>query len=112
MDKFIKYELAKEYTETPGGRKIKDGEYSGEDFRDNVLKCLVNQAIKSNKCLLIDLDGVYGYATSFLDEAFGILADIYKDKDLTKIIKFKSEERPALPEQIYSYMKEHRNENR
>ena len=34
------YCIASEYSRTPGGRFIHEGKYSGEDFRETILKPL------------------------------------------------------------------------
>jgi hypothetical protein len=34
----VSLNIAKQYTETPGGRYRNDGKYSGEDFRETLLK--------------------------------------------------------------------------
>ena len=38
--------IVKEFTDTPGGRYIKQGPYSGEEFRETILK------VKYDYCLL------------------------------------------------------------
>lgn len=70
----ITINIATDYTKTPGGRFISEGEYSGQDFREKVLKPKFLQALENNDQLTVILDGGYGYATSFLEEAFGGLA--------------------------------------
>lgn len=80
----IEYNIAQEYSETPGTRHIKDGEFSGEDFRTTVLKDLYDNYDK----VIINLDGTYGYPSSFLEEAFGGLKRIYKDKDILDKFEF------------------------
>lgn len=56
----------KDYTKYPGPRYEKLGDYSGEEFRDTILiPELKNGIIKVN------FDGVYGFGSSFLEEAFG-----------------------------------------
>lgn len=51
------------------------------------------------------MDGGYGYATSFLEEAFGGLARKTNDKDILKI-KIISDEEPALVKKVRQYMKD------
>ena len=65
------YKIADEFSKTPGGRFRKHGPYSGEAFRDDVLRGLLGQAIGSDDKLVIVLDGTHGYGSSFLEEAFG-----------------------------------------
>ena len=53
--------------------------------------------------MTVILDGGYGYATSFLEEAFGGLARKTGDPDLLKIC-IVSEEEPALIGKIETYI--------
>lgn len=101
----IKYSIAKQYTETPGPRFIKEGNFSGEHFRDTILQGLVKQAKHEKKNIQIDFDGGYGYPTSFLEEAFGGLIRALKDKTVISMFKFKSDEEPTLIDEINEYMK-------
>ncbi len=59
--------IAKDYTPNIGGRYIEDGEGNATEFREKFLVPL----LKKNEKIIIELDGVAGYASSFIDEAFG-----------------------------------------
>ena len=59
---------------------------------------------KDNSEITINLDGTEGYATSFLDEAFGGLARKFGVERCLKRIKFISAEEPLLIEEIKNYM--------
>ena len=59
--------IGKDYSPTPGGRYIRNGDHSGEHFRDTVLV----PALKEHDHLTVYLDGTVGYAGSFLEEVFG-----------------------------------------
>jgi len=63
--------FARDFTDCPGGRYARYGEFSGETFRDTVLQ----PAIEANDLVILEMDGVLGFPASFLDEAFGILAE-------------------------------------
>ena len=65
------YNIAEQFSTTPGGRFRKHGPYSGEEFREDVLRGLLQSAIESDDKLAIVLDGTSGYGSSFLEEAFG-----------------------------------------
>lgn len=67
----ITYSIANDYTDTPGPRYESEGLYSGENFRNQVLLKLIKEAKQNKTKILIDLDGGYGYPTSFLEESFG-----------------------------------------
>lgn len=103
-DMYIK--LSTDFSETPGGRYIREGNYSGESFRESILLPKYQEAIANNSCLIVDLDGCYGVATSFLEEAFGGLVRKVKNRDILKILKIISEDRPNLVEKIKGYIEE------
>lgn len=67
----VQINVADEYTKMPGGRFKSDGEFSGEDFREKYLLPRYIEARKNNEILCVNLDGGYGYGSSFLEEAFG-----------------------------------------
>ncbi len=99
----ITINIATDYTKTPGGRFISEGEYSGQDFREKVLKPKFLQALENNDQLTVILDGGYGYATSFLEEAFGGLAREMRNSKIKDIIII-SEEEPQLISKIQQYI--------
>lgn len=74
--------VASEFSETPGPRSRDEGKDSGQEFLERLLRPGYEEARLSNSTLLIDLDGTDGYATSFLESAFGGLARIYEPKSL------------------------------
>ena len=59
--------IAKDYSDTPAGRYVTDGSFSGERFRDEFLY----PALQKNDHVDVNLDGALGYGSSFLEEAFG-----------------------------------------
>ena len=65
------YKIAEKFSTTPGGRFRKHGPYSGEEFREDELRHLLQSAISAGEKLAIVLDGTAGYGSSFLEEAFG-----------------------------------------
>lgn len=99
----INYCIAKEYTEIPGPRHKNEGDFSGEDFRERVLIPLFQEAESLNTTILMDLDGGYGYPTSFLEEAFGGLVRAIK-RPISSRFQFKSDEEPALIDEIKDYI--------
>ena len=103
MEKLI-IDIVEEFTNAPGGRLKSQGKHSGEEFREELLKPNYLEAQKSQKKLCIILDGGFGYATSFLEEAFGGLARELRDPGLLNI-EIVSEEEPALVEKINNFMK-------
>ena len=94
----------KNFTMTPGGRFIRDGKFSGEEFRENVLDALYNQALETDETLEIDLDGTYGYPSSFLEESFGGLARKYGKQSVKNKIKVISNDDPLQICRIQEYI--------
>lgn len=97
-------DIANEYTKSPGGRFITEGEYSGEDFRERILLPAFLECQKTGEKLKIKLDGGYGYGSSFLEESFGGLARKTNDPKVLEIIII-SDEEPKLVDDIVEYMK-------
>lgn len=96
--------IAKDYTDKPGGRYISEGPFSGEDFRNRLLLPKFKEALNNNEKLVVILDGGYGYAPSFLEEAFGGLIRETKNATAKQIIQVISEEEPILIEDINKYL--------
>ena len=97
--------IAKDFSNIPGGRYKNEGKFSGEEFREDVLKPKYFEAKQNCEHLLVDLDGSYGYPTSFLDEAFGGLARELNEEDIFSVIILKCEDEPTLIEDIKLYSK-------
>lgn len=100
----IVLKVARDYSKSVGGRYASNGPFSGEDFRQHKLLPAYIEAIRMHQTLVVDLDGGFGYPTSFLEESFGGLARATRDNCLLTIV-IKSEEEPALINQIRNYIK-------
>jgi hypothetical protein len=96
--------ISKEFSDTPGGRFIRDGQFSGEKFRNDFLEPLFSK-LGESEVVLIDFDGGYGYPTSFLEESFGGLARKFGSEKVLKKLKFKSDEEPDLINEVKEYIK-------
>ena len=59
--------IAEDFSRYPSGRYVSDGLFSGEEFRNDILA----PALKDNDKVIVILDGVNGYPSSFTEEAFG-----------------------------------------
>jgi hypothetical protein len=68
-DKLIS--IAKDFSRYPAGRTRRDGEFSAERFREDVLVPALEKARAEGNQVRVVLDGVYGYSSSFLEETFG-----------------------------------------
>lgn len=95
--------IAKDYTKTPGGRFAKEGPFSGEDFRNKILLPAFEKAKSQNEKLVVVLDGGFGYAVSFLEEAFGGLVRQTEDPSVRNI-EIISEEDETFKTKVYKYI--------
>lgn len=59
--------IAEQFSRYPAGRYATDGPNSGERFREEFLKPILDR----NEKAVVELDGTRGYGSSFLEEAFG-----------------------------------------
>lgn len=74
--------VVNDFTDTPGARYKTQGSFSGEEFRDNILYPKFINSLKEKKVLTVNLDGGYGYGSSFLEEAFGgLVRRLKKEKN-------------------------------
>lgn len=101
----IYIKISKDFTRTPGARKMDEGNYSGEEFLKSVLEPAYLQASKEDSIVQINLDDTEGYATSFLEEAFGGLARKYGSNNVLDHLDFVSNDEPLLIEEIRHYIK-------
>jgi hypothetical protein len=101
----ITINIAKEFSTTPGARYKADGPFSGEEFREKLLEKHFEDP-NSDYEITIVLDGTEGYATSFLEEAFGGLARKYGKKICLKRLRFVSTEESSLIDEITGYMQD------
>lgn len=67
MDNVVRVNVARDFSRLPGARYIRLGPNSGEQFRNQFLI----KPLKEGKTVIVELDGVRGYGSSFLEEAFG-----------------------------------------
>lgn len=80
----IKYNFAKEFSKNPGLRFKHLSDYSGEEFRENVLETF----FKKDEKVLINVDEIESaLGASFLSEAFGNIAVKYGEKKFKELIK-------------------------
>lgn len=98
--------IAKDFSRTPGGRSIHEGQNSGELFRIEILEPAYLKAKEKGETLIIDLDGVISYPPSFLEEAFGGLVRKFKDKKIKDIIEIRCTDEPNLINEIFKNITE------
>ncbi len=100
-----KISIAKEFSESPGARYREDGDFSGEAFLEDVLLSAFEEAVNNDYKILIDLDGVWGYPSSFISGSFGKLS-LSKGADLVlKHIEFKSDDSATRLNEIIGEIK-------
>ena len=89
----ITINIAEEFSSVPIGRYEADSYYSGAKFRKKLLLPRFKEALESEKTLLIDLKGMTGLGSSFLEEAFGGLVRETQEKPETvlRVIRFTPE---------------------
>lgn len=96
-----KLNIAQDFSRYPAGRYKDDGPYSGEEFRDDILIPLMNKGDK----VIISLDGVRGYGSSFLEESFGGLTRHgFTANSVFELFVFESNDE-SLIEEIKDYIK-------
>lgn len=105
MEKIIRsIVIAKQFSDTPGPRSKDEGDFSGEEFLEKLLMSSYEKSVAEGGKLLVDLDGTEGYATSFLEAAFGGLARKFPPSEVVANLVLKSEDEPYLIDEIKAYI--------
>jgi len=109
-ENYLRVSIAENFSVTPGGRYRDEGDFSGEEFRDDILEPILRMALEKGKKLIVILDGTIGFSTGFLEESFGGLVRIcgYDPKLLLKTMDLVSEEEPYLKEDVIEYISQAR----
>lgn len=92
----MKIDIATEFSPYPAGRyHPQDGEYTGDRFRDEYLAPRLKSAMLEKVKLVVLLDGVRTFGSSFLEEAFGGLVrkNIFTPKEIKEHLKFEYSKR-------------------
>lgn len=97
--------IAKEFKDNPGARDRDDGPNSGQQFLEELLVDRFNKAVNENYILLIDLDGVWGYPSSFVSGSFGKLSMERGAELLLKHLSFKSDRNPLRLNKVINEIK-------
>lgn len=92
MSTFELYAFAEEFTDTPGGRDRSEGDDSGEQFFQEVLE----PRYRAGRKTIFDMRDVYGFATGWLDGAFGEFAYRYGAGTFREYFRIKNDEDPTL----------------
>lgn len=102
----IRLSIAKEFSRRPGFRTREEGQHSGQEFYEDLLRGKFAEALDSEKILVIDLDGTEGYPSSFLSEAFRLLVKDYGKEKANNYIIYVSKESPRYIEKIKKFINE------
>ncbi len=89
-----------DFTEYPGPRYDEQGPESGERFYVEKLNPQFLKCYNERKCLVVNLDGTAGFASSFLDEAFGQLTFDFGAALLNNYLIIESVDEPEWPRMI------------
>lgn len=95
-------DIGKDFSTYLGPRYQKDGQFSGEKFRVEILE----PSFLANETVVIFLDSLEGYTVSFFEEAFGGLVRQYGYERVVQSIQFVSVNREYLVEHIKRWMRE------
>ena len=99
--------ISTQFTTSPGSRKIVQGPFSGEEFRNRFL----NDAFASGDKIKIIFDGALGYPPAFLEEIFGQLTrdnTQFSETEILNRFEFVSNNDPKLIKDVSRYIKEAR----
>lgn len=92
--------VALDFHDDPGAREERDGLNSGARFLNELLEPAFKRAVDGNHILRIDLDGVFGYPSSFVSGSFGALSIKNGPELVLKHLTFKSDRRPIRIDKI------------
>lgn len=106
--------FANEFSKFPSGVTSEDGPDSAERFReifllpalDFIKKFWLNTSVFQNPQgrVVINLDGTMGFASSFLQAAFGDLSKRYPREFLGSVLFIESKNDPSLVTEIWGYI--------
>jgi len=96
-------DIARDFSAFPAGRYLTDGKFPGEKFR-----ALLVEALRAHPVVTVQLDGVLGFGSSFLEEAFGgLVRDCgFTSAQLHSQLRIESEADETLIAEIWGYIDE------
>lgn len=97
----IEIHIAKDFSRAPAGRYRDDGPRSGQAFREEYLA----PALRKEDEVVVYLDEVEGYGSSFLEEAFGGLVRVegFTGEKLHRLLTLETID-GAWKEEIWTYI--------
>lgn len=96
----ITLNVLKEFGPITGFRYYSDGLKSGQEFYEELLKSKFEEAIASNSKLKIEMNGVEGYLSSFINEAFRRLGEDFGSANVWGRLIIEYNESPRVIEKI------------
>lgn len=107
----MRLSIAREFRRAPMGRNRVDGKYSGEAFREDLLRPRLARAIDKRDVLVVNFDGMSTLTPSFMEEAFGGLVreNSFSVEDVLQVIRFEPEGDPfwdSYFERIKQFMRD------
>ncbi len=110
-------DVANQFNTYPVGRTAEDSTFNGEKFRNELLVPELKRANSAHpkQKVIVDIDGVRSFGSSFLEEAFGGLVrkGFYTRSELDSLLEIRCT-KPHLiffKQAINSYIREARAEN-
>ncbi len=94
-------DIAERFSPHLGGRFRADGDWSGQEFREEILE----PAFREYDKIVVHLDSIEGYTSSFFEEAFGGLVREHGYTYVAGRIRFVAAQRDYLVPQIVQWMK-------
>ena len=83
--------IVEEFTDSPGARYYEDGPFSGQEFLEKLLEPKFLLSIDNGNILIVNIDGVWGYPSSFISGSFGLLSQKYGAEKVLKNLEIESE---------------------
>jgi hypothetical protein len=92
-------DVGRDFSRTPGGRYRREGRWSGEEFRDDILMP------RLQKCdvVRVNLDSADGFTTSFLEEVFGGLVRTLGQEAFRRVVPV-AEAIPSRAQKALAFM--------
>lgn len=104
MVEIVRIDVARDFSTDPFGRYPTHGPDSGQRFRTDFLE----RPLRNGDHVLVDIDGVTGLSSSFLDEAFAGLVrqGIVPADRFFEFVTIKSERDPSYIDDVRDYVTE------
>lgn len=112
-DLMMRIDVASDFSPFPIGRFTpRDGEFTGQSFRERLLAPALRSVVGSNERVNVDIEGLITLGSSFLEEAFGGLV---RESGFTRsevekyvVIEFKDPSLKFYADEIAKYIREAR----